>query len=172
VIHTEHAISLDPGSKPGVVEWEREEYMDPSGAVGPWELIRVTHDIEADWIYARVWDIAATEGQWYFGAKRDANGQRKDVDVNSLLKLAFRAGWQFRGIRAKRYLQVQPQVWRGGSSVNKLQMQKRILRDLTPAERELFRGIPEARHGDVLDAIGIGKRALKLAATTREYDYK
>jgi hypothetical protein len=162
-------LAIDPGTRPGAC------VVDSTGVV-----IRASHDLtdinqwQAEVLWTRTtgtpdWPVVAIEGQWYYGPSRRDGGS---PDVNSLLKLAFRAGWQLRSVPALRHLRIPPQVWRGASSANKLQMQKRILRDLTPAERELFRGIPEARHGDVLDAVGIGKCALKLAATTREYDYK
>jgi hypothetical protein len=162
-------LAIDPGTKPGAC------VVDSTGVV-----VRASHRLEDidDWHRqllgtGQMWPLVAAEGQWYYGPQRKAaSGQERHVDVNDLLKLAFRAGWQLRSVPALRHLRIPPQVWRGASSANKLQMQKRILRDLTPAERELFRGIPEARHGDVLDAVGIGKCALKLAATTREYDYK
>jgi hypothetical protein len=170
-------LAIDPGTKPGAC------VVDSTGVVvrashrlediDEWQRQLCTVGVSIEWRAQGQWPLVAAEGQWYYGPQRKAaSGQERHVDVNDLLKLAFRAGWQLRSVPALRHLRIPPQVWRGASSANKLQMQKRILRDLTPAERELFRGIPEARHGDVLDAVGIGKCALKLAATTREYDYK
>lgn len=149
-------LAIDPGTKPGaavlqdgivthashrlvdIQVWQREVL-----AIGGWMT---------------PWPLVATEGQWYYGARgRPRPGERRAVDVNDLLKLAFRAGWQLRDVPALRHLRVPPQVWRGGTSIDKAQMQRRILEKLTAAERKLFAGIPKSCHGDVLDAIGIGK---------------
>jgi hypothetical protein len=107
-------------------------------------------------------DVFATEGQWYF---RDSK-----ANVNDLFKLAFDAGWSLRGIHAKRYMRIPPQVWRDGASPDKAQQQRRILTTLSVAEKKLFATIPKSRHGDVLDAIGIGRGAL-ANLTTHDYDW-
>lgn len=155
-------LGIDPGTKPGAVVLD--------GATGA--LLRASHSLahldqwRRDIIGGDTpWPVVATEGQWYYGGP-DA------PDVNDLLKLAFRAGWQLRGVPAERHLRISPQVWRGNSSANKVQMQKRIARELTVADRKLFANIPVGRHGDVLDAIGIARAAARLAPSTREYDYE
>ena len=144
-------MARDPGSKPGYV------WLDGTGAV-----LAVSHQHQP-WVLATHWDIAATEGQWWF--------QGCDADPNRLFTLAFEAGWSLRGIPAKRYMKLPPRVWRGGGSAPKEQVQRRIAKELTVAERKLFASIPSSRHGDCLDAIGIGRGALRVQATTTEYDW-
>ena len=144
-------ISRDPGQKPGWVEL---------GAAGT--LIRASHKWESWCAPADPWDLAVTEGQWWYPGT--------DTDPNNLFKLAFDAGWSLRGIPAKRYMRIPPKVWRGGSGVDKATMQRRILTTLSTPEKKLFAGIPASRHGDVLDAIGIGRGAL-ANLTTATYDW-
>jgi hypothetical protein len=164
-------VALDPGLRPGVVELD--------GATGV--VLRVASSLRAaaPWLFAAPgWDIAATEGQWYFGGKR-AGGPRGArggaPDVNDLLQLAFRAGFGLACIPAARSLRIPPQDWRAalgyGAGLTKEQVQKKIAKDLTAPERVLFQGIPPARHGDVLDAIGIGRAAIILAPTTTTHDW-
>lgn len=157
-------LALDPGAHPGVVE------LSPEGRV-----LVASHRI-ADVVGAEMWDLAVCEGQWYHGPQRARPGERgRSVDVNNLLTLAFRAGWQFRGISATRYLRLPPKAWRtalGLGNISKEQAQKKCARELTSDERALFSGIPKGRHGDVLDAIMIGRAALILAPTTTDYDWK
>lgn len=145
-------LSRDPGQSPGYV------LLDENGS-----LLKASHRAE-DWVLhpPEPFDVACTESQWYFKGSK--------ADVNDLFKLAFDAGWSLRGIVAKRYMRIPPQVWRGGASIDKAQQQRRILTTLTVAERKLFARIPESRHGDVLDAIGIGRGALANLTTTT-YDW-
>lgn len=140
-------LAIDPGLKPGCVE------LDASGAV-----IRASHKLES-WATCSEWPLVATEGQWMFRHSKSDN-----LDPNDLLTLAFRAGFTLASIPALRRMRIPPSVWRGGSSVNKQVMQNRILRTLSPEERALFKDIPKGRHGDVLDSIGIGRAAQRLAA--------
>ncbi len=126
------------------MEWQRH----CCGAFGPWPLV-------------------VTELQWYF--EPPAGKRRKDI--NSILKLAFRAGFTLASFPAQRRMALAPRVWRGASNATKEQVQARIARELTPTERALFQDIPKSRHGDVLDAIGIGRAALRLAPITTEHDY-
>jgi hypothetical protein len=151
-------LSIDPGKKPGCVVLSTEG-----------KLLRASHKIEA-WALCPLneedgsekWPLACTEGQWmYHGSK---------VDPNDLFTLAFRAGFTLASIPATRRLRIPVKVWRG-TNATKEQVQARILRTLSPEERECFRGIPKTRHGDVLDAIGIGRAALRLAPTTTQYDW-
>ena len=161
-------LAIDPGTKPGAAVLQ-------DGVV-----VRVSHDLRdiPVWqaqILAHIphplpWPLVATEGQWYYGPQKKVAGEERHVDVNDLLKLAFRAGWQLRDVQAQRYMRIPPQVWRGSSSANKVQMQNRIKRTLTYEEKRLFVDIPQNRHGDVLDSIGIGRAALNLLGT-KEYDY-
>jgi hypothetical protein len=146
-------LCVDPGAKPGVV------LLASDG-----KLLRASHKIEA-WALqpeAFSWPLACTEGQWmYHGSK---------VNPNDLFTLAFRAGFTLASIPATRRLRIPVKVWRG-TNATKEQVQARILRTLSPEERECFRGIPKSRHGDVLDAIGIGRAALRIAPTTQAYDW-
>jgi hypothetical protein len=142
-------LSVDPGLKPGIV------LLDSAG-----KLIRASHKLD-DWAFTG-YPLASTEAQWmYHGSK---------VDPNDLFTLAFRAGFTLASIPATRRLRIPVKVWRG-TNATKEQVQARILRTLSPEERECFRGIPKSRHGDVIDAIGIGRAALRLAPTTQEYDW-
>jgi hypothetical protein len=153
-------LSVDPGLKPGIV------LLDSAG-----KLLRASHKLEP-WVILPSWDdmqpwehewpAVCTEGQWmYHGSK---------VDPNDLFTLAFRAGFTLASIPATRRLRIPVKVWRG-TNATKEQVQARILRTLSPEERECFRAIPKSRHGDVLDAIGIGRAALRLAPTTQAYDW-
>jgi hypothetical protein len=144
-------VAIDPGLRPGAVELEW----------GTGRVLRASHRLER-WVFETPWTIAATESQWYFrGAK---------ADVNDLLSLAFRAGFTLACIPAERSLRIPVKAWRE-SNATKQQVQGRIAKTLTPAERALFRDIPKGRHGDVLDAIGIGRAAIRLAPSTTEYDF-
>lgn len=171
-------VAVDPGKRPGAIELD--------GDTG--RVIRVAATVapsKAPWIYTTEWDLAATELQWFFGnenqpRRADATGRvkRRKVDVNDLLQLAFRAGFGLACIPAARSLALKPQVWREalgyGPMLTKEQVQKKIASNLTAPERVLFQEIPASRHGDVLDAIGIGRAAIILAATTTEtrtYDW-
>jgi hypothetical protein len=145
-------LSRDPGQAPGYV------LLDGAGTV-----LRASPVWVADWCAGPgLLDVAATEGQWLF--------PDSPADPNGLFKLAFDAGWSLRGIVARRYMRIPPKVWRGDTNANKIQVQNRIARGLSPAERALFRDIPAGRHGDVLDAIGIGRGALGVLHTDT-YDW-
>lgn len=147
-----HILAIDPGLKPGVAQFEVE------GPTALPRLVRVSHKITEAWVSrsSPPWDVLATEGQWYYGGR----GAGRAPDVNDLLKLAFRAGFTLASIPAVVRLRIPPQDWRGQASrLTKEQVQAHIAASLTPAERALFRDIPKSRHGDVLDAIGIGRRA-------------
>lgn len=129
----------------------------------------------ASWIWNTEWDIAATELQWYFGdERRRAPQDKRRVDVNDILKLAFRAGFTLACIPAARSLALLPQEWRAacgyGAGLTKEQVQKKIAKDLTARERQLFSDLSPSRHGDALDAIGIARAALLLAPTTTKHD--
>lgn len=156
-------VAVDPGLKPGVVEID--------GVSG--RVRRASHRLE-DWLFETPWDVSCVESQWYFGAKRRAGpGAARAVDVNDLLTLAFRAGFTLACIPADRCLRMPPKVWREPwGNLSKEQVQKKIALALTPEERKLFSSIPKARHGDVLDAIGIARGALRVAHTTRQFDWK
>jgi hypothetical protein len=159
-----HILAIDPGLKPGVAQFEIEDG-------GPARLVRVSHKLSEAWIHsAPPWDILATEGQWYYGGRG-----RGSPDVNDLLKLAFRAGFTLASIPARRRLRIPPQEWRSvyGASLSKEQVQARIARELTTQERALFAAVPAGRHGDVLDAIGIGRRAITACwvAGVTEFDW-
>jgi hypothetical protein len=171
-------VAVDPGTKPGAVQLD--------GATGA--VLRVaatTHPKRAPWIYETGWDIAATELQWFFGnrgARRTpaagaARGARaRTVDVNDLLRLAFRAGFVLACIPAARSLAILPQDWRialgYGSGLSKEQVQKKIADNLTAPERQVIvESVPASRHGDVLDAIGIGRAAIELAKATTKHDW-
>jgi hypothetical protein len=107
--------------------------------------------------------VAATEGQWIFPNSK--------ADANDLLTLAFRAGWTLACIPAARSLRVPVRVWRQPyGNLSKEQVQKKIAINLTAAERRVFIGVPPKRHGDILDAIGIGRGALRVLHTTK-YDW-
>jgi hypothetical protein len=159
-----YALVVDPGVRPGVV------VLDVHGT-----LLAATHTTQdPDWWGgwgpsppARLWPLAVTEDQWLHPAARG----KKAASPASLFKLARRSGWQLSRVTAKRYMVIPPSAWRGGSGVDKVQMQNRIASTLTPAERKLFSDIPKARHGDVLDAIGIGRHALFVAESTTKYDW-
>jgi hypothetical protein len=148
-------LAIDPGLKPGCV------MLDESGIV-----VRASHKLfedVADPFGASSWPLVATEGQWIHG---------RDVDANSIITLAFRAGFTLASIPAERRMRIPPNVWRGGTSANKAVVQNRILRSLSAPERALFAAIPKGRHGDVLDAIGIGRAAQRLAEEgITDYDY-
>lgn len=150
-------LAIDPGIKPGAV------VLATDGTV-----LHVTHRLVDVTVWSRErWPLVVTELQWYHEPKR---GERRK-DVNSILKLAFRAGFTLASFPAQRRMALAPRVWRGASNATKEQVQARIARELTPDERALFRDIPKSRHGDVLDAIGIGRAALRLATLTTEHDY-
>jgi Holliday junction resolvasome RuvABC endonuclease subunit len=152
---TLRVVAVDPGLKPGCVELD-----GTTGAV-----LRASHKLP-EWLWTTPWDIAATEAQWYHGGP---------ANVNDLLSLAFRAGFTLACIPAARSLRIPPKVWRAacgyGPALTKEQVQKKIANNLTAQERVLFQSIPGARHGDVLDAIGIGRAAL-LVAPTKKWDWK
>lgn len=166
-------VAVDPGLKPGIVELD--------GATGRVLRVATTLRAAAPWLYSTPWDVAATEGQWYFGGRRAGGprgaggGRGAAPDVNDLLQLAFRAGFGLACIPAARSLRIPPQAWRAalgyGSGLTKEQVQKKIAKDLTAPERVLFQEIPAARHGDALDAIGIGRAAILLAPTTTTHDW-
>jgi hypothetical protein len=166
-------VAVDPGTKPGAVELD--------GATGA--VLRVaatTHPKRAPWIYAGT-DLAAVELQWFFGNKKRQMGpggrvRTRNVDVNDLLRLAFRAGFVLACIPATRSLAILPQDWRStlgyGSGLSKEQVQKKIADNLTAHERQVIvESVPASRHGDVLDAIGIGRAAIVLAKTTTKHDW-
>lgn len=141
-------LSIDPGLKPGVVE------LDGDGRV-----VRASHLPNPEWLRGVLWDLAVTEGQWYFEPGR---GQDRK-DIHNILTLAFRAGFMLGGVDAAHYCRVPPKAWRalyGGSGLRKEQVQRKIAAELTAPERVLFQSIPRSRHGDVLDAIGIGRAAI------------
>lgn len=168
-------VAVDPGKKPGAVELD--------GTTGAVLRVAATVDPKrAPWIYSGA-DIAATELQWFFGnrARRAGPGGRvatRNVDVNDLLKLAFRAGFGLACIPAARSLAILPQDWRAalgyGAGLSKEQVQKKIADNLTAQERRIIvESVPHAsKHGDVLDAIGIGRAAIILAATTTTHDWR
>lgn len=162
-------LAIDPGLKPGAV------VLNDAGTV-----IRASHRLHdiPGWRQYLLgggveWPVVATEGQWYFGKRKQERGGRGSgaPDVNDLLKLAFRAGYTLRDIPAVRRLRIPPQVWRGGTTVDKATMQRRILTTLSLAEKRLFATIPENRHGDCIDAIGIGRCAVTLGSDTT-HDWK
>jgi hypothetical protein len=156
-------IACDPGLKPGWVELD--------GATG--RVVRASHKRE-EWVdgVGTPWDIAVTELQWHHERPAGPKG-KAPPPITALLTLAFRAGFTLASIPAWRRMALPPAVWRGvGNNASKEQVQARIARDLTPAERKLFADIPKARHGDVLDSIGIGRAALALATTTTKHDWK
>lgn len=167
-------VAVDPGKKPGAVELD--------GITGAVLRVAATVDPKrAPWIYTGA-DLAATERQWFFGNDRQKRRvgpggrvAKRNVDVNDLLKLAFRAGFGLACIPAARSLAILPQDWRAalgyGAGLSKEQVQKKIADNLTAPERVLFQEIPAGKHGDVLDAIGIGRAAIILAATTTDHDW-
>lgn len=156
--------AIDPGLRPGAVQIDAT-----TGA-----LLRASHRIEP-WVLETPWDLFAVEGQWYYGRRRGTErgaGGAPDPDVNDLLKLAFRAGFTLACVPAARSLRIPPKVWRGPyGNLSKTQVQQKIANNLTAAERRVFIDIPAARHGDVLDAIGIARGALRVAPTTTEFDW-
>lgn len=125
-------------------------------------MLAASHKAEA-WVTAPAspFDLAVSEGQWYF---RDS-----ETDPNRLFRLALDAGWSLRGIPAQRYMVLTPQAWRN-TNLRKEQVQANIARDLSPEERVFFKSIPKSRHGDVLDAIGIGRGALRHIMSDK-YDW-
>lgn len=152
-------LAIDPGLRPGCV------LLDEDGTV-----VRATHRLEAWTTREPPWPLVATEGQWWVPRRAGAKGGQ--ADPNDLLTLAFRAGFTLASIPALRRMRIPPKVWRGSTSANKAAVQNRIARSLSPYERALFTNIPKGRHGDVLDAIGIGRCAQRLAEEgTTEYDY-
>lgn len=156
--------AIDPGLRPGAVELD--------WATGT--VVRATHQLHGaagEWIWTTPWDIFATESQWYYGAR---GPERNKVDVNDLLTLAFRAGFTLACVPAARSLRIPPKVWRAPyGNLNKEQVQKKIADNLTAAERHIIvSNVPAARHGDVLDAIGIARCARLVAMTTTTYDWK
>jgi hypothetical protein len=159
-------VAVDPGLRPGLVE------LSATG-----ELLRASHRLET-WLYDTPWDVAATEGQWYFGGKRARPGGGRagnsGPDVNDLLTLAFRAGFTLACIPAARSLRIPPSVWREPyGNLNKEQVQKKIADNLTAPERRIIvESVPASRHGDILDAIGIGRGALRVMNKTTKYDWK
>lgn len=155
-------LAIDPGLRPGCI------VLNEIGVV-----TRASHkffeDI-SDPFGANAWPLVATEGQWWVPRKAGAKGGQ--ANPNDLLTLAFRAGFTLASIPALRRMRIPPKVWRGSTSASKQVVQNRILRTLSTAERALFADIPKSRHGDVLDAIGIGRAAQRLATEgTTEYDY-
>lgn len=159
----------DPGTKPACVRIDMVTGL----------ITHVSKDASPDWVRNTPWDVFATEGQWYYGKKRGPRGAggaavRRDPDVNDLLKLAFRAGFDLACTPAARSLRVPPQVWREPfGNLSKEQVQKKIADDLTAGERALIVvNVPASRHGDVLDAIGIARWVRLRAFTTTEYDWE
>ena len=165
----EHMLSIDPGLKPGVVEWEREDNIT-TGAWGPWQIKRIDHRLRPWVLAAPGWDVVVTELQWLFPKKPGTPKGRGEDNPASILQLAFRAGFTLASIPAMRRMALLPQTWRGSTALSKEQVQAGIARSLSPAEKELFRDVPESRHGDILDAIGIGRGAQKVLHTD-EYDW-
>jgi hypothetical protein len=162
-------VAVDPGLKPGCVELDWH-----TGAV-----LQASHRLDP-WVFETPWGVACTEGQWYFGGRR-ARGARPGggragsagPDVNDLLTLAFRAGFTLACIPAARSLRIPPSVWREPyGNLSKEQVQKKIADNLTAPERRIIvECVPKSRHGDVLDAIGIGRGALRVLHTTTKYDW-
>ena len=166
-------VAVDPGKKPGAV------LLDGTTGV----VLRVAATVDpkrAPWIYAGA-DLAAVELQWFFGNRARRVGPRgrvatRNVDVNDLLRLAFRAGFTLACIPASRSLAILPQDWRAalgyGAGLSKEQVQKKIADNLTAPERQVIvESAPASRHGDVLDAIGIGRAAIVLAAAGTTHDW-
>lgn len=152
-------LARDPGQKPGVVVLDApaapggRPTLVWAGLVPPNPGVFISLD--------DVYDVAVTEGQWWYPSQ--------DTSPNRLFRLAFEAGWGLRGIPAARYMCLLPQVWRR-TSQDKPTVQRIIAKSLTIEERKLFKGIPKTRHGDVLDAIGIGRGAYASLNTT-QYDW-
>jgi hypothetical protein len=146
--------AVDPGLKPGAVQLDWF-----SGRV-----VRASHRLE-DWLFKTPWDLAATEAQWYH--------RGGDADPNSLLTLAFRAGFTLACIPAARSLRIPPKIWREPyGNLSKAQVQKSIADNLTAPERQIIvENVPAGRHGDVLDAIGIAQCVRRIALTTTKYDW-
>lgn len=147
-------LSLDPGQKPGIV------ILTPAGV-----LVAATHrlNVAMGWATALPYALAVSEEQWLV--------PDSDASPRTLFSLARRAGFQLAQFRADRYMFLPPKVWRGTTCADKTVVQNRIAGTLSPTERRLFRGIPKSRHGDVLDAIGIGRAALGAAGCSRKYDF-
>jgi hypothetical protein len=152
-------LSVDPGLRPGVVLWERT-------GEGLWCIRKVSWRLDP-WVLSTKCDVAVCELQWIFPKKP---GQKTGARPQDILQLAFRAGFTLASIPAHRRMALLPQTWRGSTALSKEQVQAGIARSLTPAEKELFRDVPESRHGDILDAIGIGRGAQKVLHTD-EYDW-
>lgn len=161
VDHPPRALLLccvDPGLRPGAVQLDWF-----SG-----RLLRASHRLES-WVFNTPWDIASVEGQWIHPRRP---GTRRAADPNDLLTLAFRAGFTLACIPAARSLRIPPKIWREPyGNLSKEQVQKSIADNLTAPERQLFSSIPGARHGDVLDAIGIAQCVRRIALTTTKYDW-
>lgn len=145
-------LSLDPGQKPGIV------ILSPTGA-----LIAATHRLDVAVGWHHHYDLAVSEEQWLVPDSA--------ASPRTLFSLARRAGFQLAQFRAERYMFLPPKVWRGATCADKTVVQNRIAGTLTAPERALFRGIPKSRHGDVLDAIGIGRCAIGAAGCSRKYDF-
>jgi hypothetical protein len=142
-------LARDPGQKPGYVVLN-----------GDGKVLLASHTmwpITPGYQY----DLAVTEGQWW---TKDSKS-----DPNRLFRLALDAGWSLRGIPAQRYMVLVPNAWRN-TNLSKEQVQANIARDLAPEERQWFKDIPKGRHGDVLDAIGIGRGALRHIMSDK-YDW-
>lgn len=163
-----NVVAIDPGLRPGAV-WLQD------GAV-----IRIAARLTGpgtEWIWSTPWDIAATELQWIFPKRPEPKrpGPRRAARPQDILRLAFRAGFTLACVPAARSLAILPQDWRRaigfGDGLTKEQVQKKIAADLTAAQRQLFSEVAPGRHGDVLDAIGIGRAAVILAPTTTKHDW-
>lgn len=143
-------LSIDPGERPGFVE------LDETGRVLAANHVAIVG----------VWDLVIFEGQWWT--------QYSNKDPNRLFTLANRAGWQAAlacaasaqlggAGKLPRVLRLTPQVWRGSTSLAKAQLQRQIAKSLSVDERRVFAGVPKSRHGDVLDAIGLGRKGVEIA---------
>lgn len=171
MIAPSRVVALDPGLRPGIVELD--------GATGRVVRVAATIRTAAPWLWSTEWDLAATERQWFFEKRarpQRAPGARGTVDPNNILSLAFRAGFALACIPAERSLSLKPQDWRAalgfGAGLTKEQVQKKIAKDLTAPERQVIvDNVAPGRHGDVLDAIGIGRAAILLAPTTTTHDW-
>ena len=152
-----YCLALDPGSKPGVAALSIEGIV-----------LAVTHNLTHALAWSPegcdAWPLLVCESQWHFVRPNSPS-------VNNLLTLAYRAGAQQMVFPAVRRLRLKPQVWRGSANVDKAQLQRRCAKELTAQERVLFSSIPASRHGDVLDAVMIGRAGLCIAPTTTKYDW-